>query len=461
MSDRLFPADPELRKIAKELYNLTAELPIISPHGHVDPALLVENKPFANPSELFIYFDHYLLRLLHAQGFELSELGRNEQNPEIAIKAWRILCGNWHIFAGTNSGYWFTDILENLFGINEVPSAQNADQLYEIIDSRLKSKDFLPRELFTRFKIEFLATTDDPIDDLANHKIINSDPTFAAKVAPTFRPDRYLDPRHNGWVSNVRELLACAGVEELNYQGYIAALENRRKYFIAHGAVSADHGVVEPYTISLTPETAAKYFDKAIANQLNNDEARDFAGHMLIEMARMSSQDGLVMTLHAGVFRNHHSETFSKFGADTGHDFPIKTEFVNNLHPLLNKFGNHPNFKLILFSLDETTWGREIAALASFYSSVLIGVPWWFLDSPDAILRFRSVTTEVAGFYRGSGFIDDTRAFLSIPARHDMARRIDAIYLARLVSEGRITISEAKKIAVDLVVEIPKRAFRL
>ena len=461
MSERLFPSDPKLRKIAKELYALTAELPIISPHGHVDPALLVENKPFANPSELFLYFDHYILRLLHAQGFDLAELGRAERSPEIAIEAWRILCGNWHIFAGTNSGYWFIEILENLFGIKETPSAQNADQLYKIIDDKLKSKEFLPRELFKKFKIEFLATTDDPTDDLANHKIINSDPAFGAKIAPTFRPDKYLDPRSDGWVTNVRNLLISAGVSELNYQGFIRALEARRKYFITNGAVSADHGVVEPYTTSLTTEVASRYFIKAIENQLTPTEARDFAGHMLVEMARMSSEDGLVMTLHAGVFRNHHAETFEKFGADTGHDFPIKTEFVNNLHPLLNKYGNHPNFKLILFSLDETTWGREIAALASFYSSVLIGVPWWFLDSPDAILRFRSVTTEVAGFYRGAGFIDDTRAFLSIPARHDMARRIDAVYIARLVSEGRITITEAKKIAVDLVVDIPKRAFRL
>lgn len=461
MSDRLFPIEPSVRAIAKELYESTAALPIISPHGHVDLALLVENKPFANPSELFIYFDHYLLRLLHAQGFDLEDLGRETQNPDVAIKSWRILCGNWHIFAGTNSGYWFTSILENLFGIHETPKASNADELYSKIDQKLKSKEFLPRELFKTFKIEFLATTDDPIDDLANHKLINSDPSFGAKIAPTFRPDKYLDPRAANWADNVKQLLKSAEINDLSYSGYIKALKKRREYFIKYGAVSADHGVAEPYTVHLTDEVAANYFEKALSNQLKPDQARDFAGHMLIEMARMSSEDGLVMTLHAGVFRNHHDETFRKFGADTGHDFPIKTEFVNNLHPLLNKFGNHPNFKLILFSLDETTWGREIAALASFYSSVLIGVPWWFLDSPDAILRFRSVTTEVAGFYRGSGFIDDTRAFLSIPARHDMARRIDASYLARLVSEGRITIKEAKKIAIDLVVDIPKRAFRL
>lgn len=461
MKDRLFPADPEIKKIARELYGLVADLPIISPHGHVDPALLVENKPFTNPAELFIYFDHYLLRLLHSQGFKLDELGRAEKDSEIAIKAWRILCGNWHIFAGTNSGYWFISTLENLFGIDDTPNAENADKLYKIIDDKLKQKEFTPRELFKRFKIEFLATTDDPTDDLANHKKINSDPSLGAKIAPTFRPDKYLDPRHDGWVTNVRKLLNIAEVGELSYTGYLKALEKRRQYFINYGAVSADHGVVEPYTTHLSEEVATRYFKRAIENQLNSAEAREFAGHMLVEMARMSSEDGLVMTLHAGVFRNHHQETYQNFGPDTGHDFPIKTEFVNNLHTLLNKYGNHPNFKLILFSLDESTWGREIAALASFYSSVLIGVPWWFLDAPDAILRFRSVTTEVAGFYRGSGFIDDTRAFLSIPARHDMARRLDSVYLARLVSEGRLTISEARKIAVDLVVEIPRRAFRL
>jgi len=459
---RLLPSDPTVRAIAEELYASVAGLPIISPHGHVDPSLLVENKPFANPAELFIFFDHYVTRLMHSEGFGLENFGKGEAGVGAdPRKAWTILCSNWHMLLGTSSGYWLTHEFSTLFGINEAPSAQNADRLYDLISTELLESRMLPRALFESFNIEFLATTDDPCDDLAGHRALAADPGFNGRVAPTFRPDSYLDPRARNWVANIDRLLAAAGESQRTYAGFIRALENRRAYFKANGAVSCDHGVLEAYTTILDDTTAGELFDGAISGKLTEAEKREFAGHMLAEMARMSTQDGLVMTIHAGVVRNHSTTTFNEFGPDTGQDIPVVAEFTNNLRPMLEAYGLYPNLTVILFSLDETTWSREVAPLAGFYPSVRIGAPWWFLDAPDSATRFREATTEIAGFYRGSGFIDDTRAFLSIPARHDMSRRVDCAFLARLVVEGRLTLAQAQQVAIDLVVSIPRKAFKL
>lgn len=456
---KLMPIEPETRAIAEQLYESVARLPIISPHGHVAPSLLFENKPFANPAELFIYHDHYVTRLLHAAGYSLDELGKSKNpNPR---KAWKILCSNWQLFAGTSSGYWLTHEFSTLFGISETPSEENADTLYDHIASSLLEPRMLPRALFAKFNIKFLATTDDPCDDLAVHRALSEDSSFAGRLVPTFRPDTYLDPTNVLFVQKVQQLLELTGKKSATFANYIAAIEERRKFFIDNGAVSADHGVREAFSIVLTDAKASQLFDDALAGTITAAEARLFSGHMLTEMARMSCEDGLVMTIHAGVFRNHSSKTHQAFGPDTGQDIPVQAEFVNNLHPLLEKYGLNPNLHLILFSLDETTWSRDIAPLAGFYPSVFIGAPWWFLDAPDSALRFREATTEIAGFYRGSGFIDDTRAFLSIPARHDMARRVDCAYLSRLVLQGRITFEQAERIAKDLITEIPKRAFKL
>jgi glucuronate isomerase len=456
---RLLPVEPAVRAVAEALYERVAKLPIISPHGHVDPQLLLKNEPFSNPAELFIYFDHYVTRILHSAGFSLEDLGKGKNTDP--RKAWSILCGNWNLFAGTSSGYWLTHEFSTLFGITETPSASNADKLYDLISTELLETRMLPRALFEKFNIEFLATTDDPCDDLSAHAALAADKTFKGKVVPTFRPDAYIDPRNTKFIESVANLLNATNKPSSTYANYMAALVERRAHFVNHGAISADHGVYEPYTTTLSEAKASQLFDQAIADNLTVSEAREFAGHMLMQMAAMSCEDGLVMTIHAGVFRNHNSETFEKYGADTGHDIPVRAEFVNNLRPLLEEYGMHPNLKVILFSLDETTWGREVAPLAGFYPSVFIGAPWWFLDAPDSAMRFREATTEIAGFYKGSGFIDDTRAFLSIPARHDMARRVDCSYLARLVSEGRITMEQAEQIAVDLVVAIPRKAFNL
>jgi glucuronate isomerase len=457
LKNKVFPTNPEVRDVAIKLYELVSELPIISPHGHVDPQLLSKNEPFDNPSELFIFKDHYVTRLLHSNGVDLNSV-LTGADPR---KAWEIFYQNYFLLAGTASAYWFEHILQSLFGISDIPSIENANRHYDLIASHLLEPEMLPKSLADRFKLKILATTDDPIDDLAEHRKIAADSSFSTKVVPTFRPDKYLDPRLPNWSENIEKLLQSANQKSTDYKSYIKALENRRRVFKENGAFSADHGVSEPYTCELTEELASEIFSKALNKSATQSELRDFAGHMLMEMARMSCEDGLVMTIHAGVFRNHSDETFEKHGADTGHDIPISCEWTKNLHPLLNRYGLNKNLQIILFSLDETNWSREIAPLAGFYPSVYIGIPWWFLDSPNAIYRFREATVDIAGFYRGSGFIDDTRAFLSIPARHDLSRRVDASYLAELVCSGRLTMKQAEKIAIDLVTAIPSKAFKL
>jgi len=459
--DRLLPVDPASRAIARDLYAAVADLPIISPHGHVDPALLRDDAPFSDPAELFITRDHYVTRLLHAAGLDLATVGAGRTTGTDPRSVWRAFCENWHLFAGTASGYWLTHELVTLFGIDAQPSAETADAIYDAISGRLAEPAYRPRALFDRFRIDVLATTDDPMDDLAVHAELAADADFRGRVLPTFRPDAYLDPAGPAFRSSVERLTASHGTATDDFRGYLEALEARRAHFIAHGAVSADHGVVEPYTVDLADDEAAALYRRAVAGDLDAAGIREFRGNMLLRMAGMSARDGLVMTIHPGVHRNHSTATFDRFGPDTGHDIPLATTYTQNLRPLLEKHGLDKGLQIVLFTVDETVYSREIAPLAGFYPSVFIGVPWWFLDAPDAVLRFRSAVTETAGFYRGSGFIDDTRAFLSIPARHDMARRLDSAFLARYVGEGRISRAQAERIAVDLVTTVPKKAFKL
>jgi glucuronate isomerase len=459
--DRLFPADPGTRDIARGLYEAVAQRPIISPHGHVSPRLLLDDEPFSDPAELFITYDHYVTRLLHAAGVDLGAIGVGGSGPADPREVWRTLANHWHLFAGTASGYWLTHELATLFDIDVEPSADTADAIYDAITARLSLPEYRPRALFDQFGIEVLATTDDPMDELDAHAALAADPSFTGRVLPTFRPDSYLDPAAPGFVARIERLTAWNGTAPDDFAGYLAALEGRRAHFIAHGAVSADHGVHEPYTVDLTDDEASALYRRALAGDLDPAGIRAFSGNMLLRMAGMSARDGLVMTVHPGVYRNHSTSTFERLGPDTGHDIPVPTDYTENIRPLLERHGLERDLHLVLFTVDETVYSREIAPLAGFYPSVYIGAPWWFLDAPDAVLRFRAAVTETAGFYRGSGFIDDTRAFLSIPARHDMARRLDSAFLARLVREGRVPLPAAERIAVDLVDAIPRKVFKL
>ncbi|GAA5092479.1 glucuronate isomerase [Microbacterium yannicii] len=455
---RLFPGDRRTRDIARGLYERVATAPIVSPHGHVPAEWIARDIPFTDPTALLVSHDHYVTRLLHASGLDLDELGVGG-HPVDPRAAWRLFAERQAVFAGTATGYWIDEELRNVLDIDVALSAETADAVYDRIQAKLDTPAFRPRALFERFGIEVLATTDDPLDDLRFHGEIAAS-GLPGRVLPTFRPDRYLDPDSPEFATDIARLLASEG-QETSFRGYLTALEARRAHFIRHGATSADHGIEDPATVDLTGDEAARLFQLAVSGRADAAERQVFRGHMLLQMARMSVDDGLVMTVHAGVVRNHSTATFRRFGADTGHDFPRRTDFVRGLRPLLERFGLEKSFHLVLFAVDETVYSREIAPMASFYPSVYIGAPWWFLDAPDAMARFRSAVTESAGFSRGSGFIDDTRAFLSIPARHDTARRVDASFLARLVSEGRLTEAAAGAVIDDIAGPQPRRVFKL
>ncbi len=461
--DRLLPVEPAQREVARRIYREVRDLPIVSPHGHVDPSLLLEDLPFRDPVSLLITPDHYVTRLLHADGVGLEQLGVGQGPlPEAAARqAWRLFCERWPLFRGTPVRAWMEAELSQIFGLDLAPSARNADGLFDALSARLERPEFRPRALYERFAISVLATTNDPCDDLAAISGLAADPAWSGRVVPAFRPDRYLEAGQPGWVGLTDRLAEAAGVDTGSYEGYVQALEQRRRFFIVHGATSADHSHADVGTLSLSPAEAARIYRAARSGQAGPAETVAFRRHMLGEMARMSCDDGLVMTLHPGVRRSHHGPTAARFGGDTGHDIPLRVEFTDPLRPLLERYGTHPGFQLVLFTVDETVWSRELAPLAGFYPSVFIGVPWWFLDAPDAIRRFHAAVTETAGFSRLSGFVDDTRAFCSIPARHDMSRRVDAGVLARLVCEHRLAEEEAVDTAIGLVSRQPYRVFKL
>lgn len=462
--DRLLPSDPTERSIARRLYSSVREMPLISPHGHIDPALLAADRPFDDPASLLVTPDHYVTRLLHAHGFALHELGLTDQdggNPASPREVWRAFCSGWHYFLGTASRGWLESELHDVLGIRVQPSPQNADALFDELVARLATPELRPRALYESFNIAVLATTDDPADDLRHHRALAEDPAWTGRVIPTFRPDRYLDATGPAWSQALDDLATASGIDTSSYDGTIRALEDRRDFFREHGATATDHGAPDPRMAFLPHQEASRLFEAVRAGTAEEHEAKLLSQQLLGEMARMSSEDGLVMALHTGSCRNHHPDTFRRYGADTGHDIPLRAEFTQALQPMLERFGTHPRFQTVLFTLDETVYSRELAPLAGFYPSVYLGAPWWFLDAPRAMRRVRDAVTETAGFFRSAGFIDDTRGFCSIPARHDTARRVDAAHLASLVAEHLISEDDAARVLHDLNDHQPRIAFNL
>lgn len=461
--DRLLPADPGVRGLARQLYDEVRDLPIVSPHGHVPAQLLLDDEPFADPTSLLLQPDHYVTRLLHASGVPLEDLGvgRGPLPEAQARAAWRLLCRHWSVFRGTPVRLWFDAELHDIFGVRTRPSEDTADELYDAIAARLADPDLRPRSLLRRFRIDVLATTDDPADDLAAHRALRGLPGVTTRVVPTFRPDGYLEAGRPGWAGLVGRLGEAADTDASSYDGFVAALEARRRYFVEHGAVSSDHSHLDIGTEPMDGSDARRVHTLALRGEATPAEALAYRRHLLLEMARMACDDGLVMTLHPGSLRGHHAPTTGRFGADTGHDIPVTAEYTRALRPLLERYGTHPGFHLVLFTLDATVFSRELAPLAGFYPSVFVGAPWWFLDNPSDIRGFQHAVTETAGFTRLSGFIDDTRAFCSIPARHDMSRRLDAGFLAGLVAEHRLDLDEALDTVRGLSVDQPRRVFKL
>ena len=462
--DRLFPVDPQTRGIARELYQSVADKPIISPHGHTDPRWYAENQPFADPAQLFITPDHYVFRMLFSQGISLESLGvpRADGGPTETDgrKIWRLFAENYHLFRGTPSRLWLDHAFQDVFGMTIPVSKATADETYDHIADCLTRPEFLPRALFERFNIEAIATTESPLDDLRWHRMIR-DSGWTGRVVTAYRPDAVVDPEFAGFTDNVAQLGALTGEDASTWEGYLRAHRIRRAYFKGFGATSSDHGHPTARTENLSAPEAAALFAKALKGLCTAEEADAFRGHMLTEMARMSLEDGLVLQIHPGSHRNHSGPILSAFGRDKGFDIPTRTDYVRALKPLLDAVGLEKDLTIIVFTLDETSYARELAPLAGAYPALKLGPAWWFYDSPEGMRRFREMTTETAGFYNTVGFNDDTRAFCSIPARHDVSRRVDCAFLATLVATGRLSGEDAFEVANDLAYRLAKQAYRL
>jgi glucuronate isomerase len=460
---RLFPAEATARAVAVKLYETVRDLPILSPHGHTDPRWFAENKPFPNPAALFIQPDHYIFRMLYSQGIPLESLGIPQEDGKQSAdprEVWRIFAKNYTLFRGTPTRLWLDYSFEKLFGLTERLSADNADEFYGAIEKKLQTPEFLPRALFDRFNIEVLATTDAAVDSLEYHQAIKAS-GWKGRVLPTFRPDAVVDAEFLGFQDNLKKLGEVSGEDVSNWKGYLAALRSRRAFFKKNGATATDHGHLTALTADLPPAEAERLYQRIFTGRLQPGDVELFQAQMLTEMAGMSVEDGLTMQLHPGAIRNYNTAVYEKFGRDKGADIPSPTEYVRALRPLLTKYGNEANFTLILFTLDETTFSRELAPIAGHFPSVKLGPPWWFLDSPEGMMRFRQSATETGGLYNTVGFNDDTRAFLSIPARHDVARRVDCAFLARLVAEHRLDEDEAFEVVKDLAVNLVRKAYKL
>lgn len=462
--DRLFPPDPVTRAIARRLYAEVKDLPIVSPHGHTEPSWYAGNAPFSDPSTLFVVPDHYIFRMLYSQGVRLENLGirrldggRIETDPR---RIWRLFARHYHLFRGTPTRIWLDHAFETLFGLTERLSAKNADLFYDTIEDALATDACRPRALYERFNIEVISTTDSALDDLAHHRAIR-DSGWKGRVVPAYRPDAVVDPEAKGFRENVARLGEITGEDVANWKGYLAAHAGRRAYFRSLGCTSSDHGHPSAATADLSFAEAEALYQRVLKPEVSAADAEFFRAQMLTEMARMSVEDGLVLQIHPGSVRNHNPWLMEEFGPNMGADIPSRTEYVRALKPLLDRFGNETRLSVILFTLDETSYSRELAPLAGHYPCLKLGPAWWFFDAPDGMLRYRELTTETAGFYNTVGFNDDTRAFPSIPARHDVARRVDCAFLASRVAQHRLDEDEAAELARDLAYRLAKEAYRL
>ena len=458
--DRLFPAEPSTRKIARTLYEHVRSLPIVSPHGHTKAEWFAKNLPFPDPAELFVQPDHYIFRMLYSQGISLEELEIGRPEPKNPRKVWRIFASYYYLFRGTPTRLWLDFAFQELFGLEQRLAEETADLYFDTISEKLRTPAFLPRALYERFHLEVLATTDSPLDSLAAHTTIGES-SWKARILPTFRPDPVVDPEFAGFAENIAKFGENTGEDTSTWAGYLNALRVTRLRFRKLGCTATDHGHPTARTANLPQAEAEDLFRRVLAGNRDAQQQELFRAQMLTEMARMSLDDGLVMQIHAGSARNHNRKLYERYGRDVGADIPMPTNYVDALRPLLDQFGNERGLTIILFTLDESAYSRELAPLAGHYPCLRLGPPWWFHDSPEGMTRFRQQVTETAGFYNTIGFNDDTRAFLSIPARHDTARRMDCSFLAKLVAEHRLEEEEAFEVAQDLAYWLVKKAYRL
>ena len=445
-----------LSGLAQDIYEHVVDAPIVSPHGHTDPLWFSKNAAFANPSELIITPDHYVFRMLYSQGISLESLGVGaDANPR---DVWRIFARHYEQFLGTPSRLWLDHMFNHGFSIDPALTPQTADAIYDQIEAALRTEAFLPRAIFRRFNIEVLATTDAATDRLGEHKAMMSE--WHGRVIPTFRPDAVLDPSDPRFANELKQLSELTDESLDTFDSYLAALRSRRALFKTMGATATDHAIEVINTCWLEPKQIAELYAK-VRRDPTAEEAKNFYGHMLIEMAQMSCEDGLVMQLHAGSRRNTNAAIMDRFGRDMGADIPVSTDWVRGLEQLLKRVGNSPDFTLILFTLDETTYARELAPMAGHWPCLRIGPPWWFHDSPAGIARYFDQVVETAGYRNLAGFNDDTRAFMSFPARHDLWRRASGQHLADQVTRGYFGKSDALRLAELLATDLARDAYKL
>ncbi len=472
--DRLLPAGSEERAVAREILAAMSALPLVSPHGHLDARLFLDDEPFVDPSHLLVTSDHYVVRLLHSQGVALEDLGvarvddARDAGPGTAAVTeaggraiWHLLCRHWGALAGTPSRLWLEHELHELCGVREVPSPETADTTYDTVAASLATDALRPRALFERFGLEVLTTTDSPLDDLAVHDALAADASWKGRILPTFRPDEVVDPGHPRFAANVVRLGEISGIDTSRYAGYVSALESRREAFRVRGATATDHGVAVSSTERIPAHEVEGTFARLVSGDGSAAEAEAFRGHMLDEMARMACDDGLVMQVHVGVVRDYDPVTRARYGTDVGQDFSVATEYTKTLRPLLSRYGDSDALTLVLYTVDETVYSREIGPLVSYFPALRAGAPWWFLDAPDAMQRAFTALGETAGIANMAGFVDDTRSLCGIGARHDVARRVCAGYLARLVCEHRLEIDEALELGAGFAYHRPKAVFKV
>ncbi len=463
-ADRYFGPDPKQKEIAQHLYEQVKDLPLVCPHGHVDPRMFADpDYDFGSPADLLIIPDHYVFRMLYSQGVPLESLGvpRQDGGPVESDhrKIWQTFAENFHLFRGTPTGMWLAHELVSVFHVDEKLNGDSAQRIYDHIAAQLATPEFRPRAMFERFNIEVMSTTDAATDPLEQHQALRAS-GWSGRIVPCFRPDAVVNLDAPGWRKNIDALSAISGIEVNGYKAFIRALENRRAFFKTMGATATDHAALTAYTEALNEAEADAIFARALAGQATAQDAQRFTGHMIIEMARMSIEDGLVMQFHTGSFRNHNPHVVERFGLDKGCDIPVAGEFTRNLRPLLTQYGNDTRLTLILFTLDETTYARELAPIAGHYPAIKLGPAWWFHDSLNGMTRYREQVTETAGLYNTVGFNDDTRAFPSIPARHDLSRRVDANWIAGLVARGIVDLDDAHEMIQDTAYRLVKRAYK-
>ncbi len=463
-ADRYFSPDPATREVARALYQSVAALPLICPHGHVDPRVFADpDYRFGTPAELFVIPDHYVVRMLYSQGVPMEALLPSPDKDAQSVdhrRIWQTFADHFYLFRGTPTGMWIRDELRDIFGIEERLTGESAQRIYDAVAEKLAQPEFRPRALYERFNIAVLCTTDAATEALAHHQAIRQS-GWPGRILPTFRPDGVVNLDAPDWRANIDRLGDASGLAVTSYRSFIAALEQRRAFFKQMGATATDHAALTPFTVELSEREADVILRRALRGEATSDDATCFTGHMLMQMARMSVEDGLVMQLHVGSWRNHHRAIFGRFGPDRGADIPIATEYTRNLLPLLNRFGSDPRFRLILFTLDETTYSRELAPLAGHYPAVRLGPPWWFHDSLNGMRRFFDQVMETAGIYNTAGFNDDTRAFCSIPARHDLWRRAACDWLAGLVVRHIVAADEAFEMARALAHDLTVLTYNL